>query len=304
MEWNNCKNDYLDFLRLEKGLSDNSIKAYERDFNKLQLFIDKNYKDLTPSDIQRDHLEDFLASLYDEGLNARSQARVLSSIKGFYKYLMLQDIIEDDPTETIQGPKLARKLPDILTIEEIDMLEAAIDQSKLEATRNLAIIETLYGCGLRVSEAVSLRISDLFFKDEYIKVVGKGDKERLIPINPVAISKINIYLNDRSKLKINPKSEDILFLNRRGNQLTRVMVFTIIKDLARRAGLKKRISPHTFRHSFASHLFERGVDLRIIQEMLGHETIVTTEIYTHLSKEHLRETLMKYHPRALHPLEF
>lgn len=301
MEWINYKNDYLNFLRLEKSLSVNSLMAYERDFNKLHSFVKKNYSELAPTAISQQHIEEFLASLYDDGLNARSQARVLSSIKGFYKYLMLEDIIEEDPTELIQGPKLARKLPHVLSVEEIDMLINAIDLSKPEGTRNRAILETLYSCGLRVTEAINLRLNDLFFKEEYIRIIGKGNKERLVPINHKAIDHIEKYLFDRSKLNISPKSENILFLNRRGNQLTRVMVFTIIKDLSRKIGLQKKISPHTFRHSFASHLFERGADLKVIQELLGHETIITTEIYTHLEKEHLREVLLMHHPRALTP---
>jgi integrase/recombinase XerD len=301
MEWINYKDDYLNFLRLEKALSENSLMAYERDFNKLQSFVQTNYTKLTPTDIRQNHLEEFLASLYDSGLNARSQARVLSSIKGFYKYLMLEDVIEEDPTELIQGPKLDRKLPHTLTVDEIDALIAAIDLSKPEGSRNRAILETLYSCGLRVTEAISLRLSDLFFKDEYIRIIGKGNKERLVPINQKAISYIEKYLTDRNKLNINSNAENILFLNRRGNQLTRVMVFTIIKELSRKIGLKKKISPHTFRHSFASHLFERGADLKVIQELLGHETIITTEIYTHLEKEHLREVLLMHHPRAVMP---
>jgi len=275
--------------------------AYERDFNKLSSFVEKNYPKLPPTAVSQQHLEEFLASLYDDGLNARSQARVLSSIKGFYKFLMLEDEIEEDPTELIQGPKLDRKLPHVLSVEEIDLLINAIDLSKLEGSRNRAILETLYSCGLRVSEAINLRLSDLFFKEEYIRIIGKGDKERLVPINQKAIGYIEKYLVDRSRLNINPKSENILFLNRRGNQLTRVMVFTIIKDLSRKVGLNKKISPHTFRHSFASHLFERGADLKVIQELLGHETIITTEIYTHLEKEHLREVLLMHHPRAVAP---
>ncbi|TCN68525.1 site-specific tyrosine recombinase XerD [Acetobacteroides hydrogenigenes] len=301
MEWINYKTDYLNFLRLEKSLSENSLMAYERDFNKLSSFVEKNYPKLPPTAVSQQHLEEFLASLYDDGLNARSQARVLSSIKGFYKFLMLEDEIEEDPTELIQGPKLDRKLPHVLSVEEIDLLINAIDLSKLEGSRNRAILETLYSCGLRVSEAINLRLSDLFFKEEYIRIIGKGDKERLVPINQKAIGYIEKYLVDRSRLNINPKSENILFLNRRGNQLTRVMVFTIIKDLSRKVGLNKKISPHTFRHSFASHLFERGADLKVIQELLGHETIITTEIYTHLEKEHLREVLLMHHPRAVAP---
>jgi integrase/recombinase XerD len=299
MEWINYKNDYLNFLRLEKSLSENSLMAYERDFNKLQSFIKANHNELTPTEVKQNHLEEFLAVLYDEGLNARSQARVLSSIKGFYKYLMLEDVLNEDPSELIQGPKLDRKLPHVLTVDEIDMLIGAVDMSKPEGSRNRAILETLYSCGIRVTEAINLRISDLYFKDEFIRVIGKGDKERLVPINQKAISYIQTYITDRTRLKVNDKFENILFLNRRGNQLTRVMIFTIIKDLSAKIGLKKKISPHTFRHSFASHLFERGADLRVIQELLGHETIMTTEIYTHLEKNHLREVLLKHHPRAI-----
>ncbi len=299
MEWINYKNDYLNFLRLEKSLSENSLMAYERDFNKLQSFIKTNHNELTPTEVKQNHLEEFLAVLYDEGLNARSQARVLSSIKGFYKYLMLEDVLNEDPSELIQGPKLDRKLPHVLTVDEIDMLIGAVDMSKPEGSRNRAILETLYSCGIRVTEAINLRISDLYFKDEFIRVIGKGDKERLVPINQKAISYIQTYITDRTRLKVNDKFENILFLNRRGNQLTRVMIFTIIKDLSAKIGLKKKISPHTFRHSFASHLFERGADLRVIQELLGHETIMTTEIYTHLEKNHLREVLLKHHPRAI-----
>lgn len=299
MSWDNLKIDYLTFLRLEKSLSENSLLAYERDFNRFYNFINANHKKVLPTQVKQEHVEEFLAGLFDEGLNARSQARILSSIKGFFKYLMLEDIIEDDPTELIQSPKLDRKLPHVLTIEEIDTLLAAIDVSKPEGVRNRAILETLYSCGLRVTEAVSLRLSDLFFQQGYIRVIGKGNKERLVPINLKAINNINDYLIDRSKLNINPKDENILFLNRRGSQLTRVMIFTIIKDLSKKIGLNKPISPHTFRHSFASHLFERGADLRVIQEMLGHETIMTTEIYTHLDKSHLRDVLLKCHPRAV-----
>lgn len=299
MGWVEFKSDYLNFLRLEKSLSENSLLAYERDFNKFHNFIKSSYKRLDPTQVKPDHIEEFLSNLYDEGLNSRSQARILSSIKGFFKYLMHEDLIEDDPTELIQSPKLDRKLPNTLTTDEIDALLAAIDMSKAEGLRNRAIIETLYSCGLRVSELISLHLSDLFFDQGYIRIIGKGNKERLVPINQKAISNITDYMAERSKLSIGPKYENILFLNRRGNQLTRVMIFTIIKDLSNKIGLNKKISPHTLRHSFASHLFERGADLRVIQELLGHETIMTTEIYTHLENNHLRDVLLKCHPRAV-----
>jgi len=233
------------------------------------------------------------------GLMPSSQARLISGIRSFYRYLLISDQIKSDPSELLQQPKIGRKLPDVIHNDEIEKLISAIDLSKPEGQRNRAIIETLYACGLRVSELTNLKISNLYFNDEFIKVVGKGSKERLVPIGQMAIKQINIYINEiRVHIDIKPGFEDFVFLNRRGHSLSRVMVFTIIKDLAERVGLKKSISPHTFRHSFASELVERGADLRAIQEMLGHESITTTEIYTHLDKEFLRSTLINYHPRA------
>jgi integrase/recombinase XerD len=233
------------------------------------------------------------------GMSAHSQARIISGIKSFYKYLLLENILNHNPTELIEAPKLGRKLPDTLSLEEINKIIEAIDLSTPEGQRNKAILETLYSCGLRVSELVNLKISNLYFNDEFIKVVGKGDKERLVPIGSVAIKQINIYKNEiRSNLAVKKEHEDVLFLNRRGSKLSRVMVFTIIKQLAFKIGLKKHISPHTFRHSFATHLIEGGADLRAVQEMLGHESITTTEIYTHLDRDYLRQAIIQFHPRS------
>jgi integrase/recombinase XerD len=251
-----------------------------------------------PESLQRTDLEEFLAQLHDMGLNKRSQSRVLSGVRGFFKYLLLEEVIDNDPTELIDSPKIGRKLPEVLSVAEIDAMELAIDLSKPDGHRNKAIIETLYSCGLRVSELVSLRLTDLFFNDGFIRVIGKGDKERLVPIGTKAINDIGIYLLQRNQpsTRINPESRNVVFLNRWGRQLTREMVFTIIKKYAKLAGIKKNISPHTLRHSFATHLVEGGADLRAVQEMLGHESIQTTEIYTHLDKQYLRETIMMFHP--------
>jgi integrase/recombinase XerD len=296
MGWSNAIDDYINFLRLEKSLSLNSIAAYRTDMEKLRLFAEG--KGIGPESLQRTDLEEFLAQLHDMGLNKRSQSRILSGVRGFFKYLLLEEVIDTDPTELIDSPKIGRKLPEVLSVAEIDALEAAIDLSKPDGHRNKAIIETLYSCGLRVSELVSLRVTDLFFTDGFIKVIGKGDKERLVPIGTKAITDINMYLMQRNSIdsRINPDSRNIVFLNRWGRKLTREMVFTIIKKYAALAGIKKNISPHTLRHSFATHLIEGGADLRAVQEMLGHESIQTTEIYTHLDNQYLRETIMMFHP--------
>lgn len=291
-------NGYASFLRLEKGLSENSISAYAADMEKLFQFATNTLNKATVEELSQQDVELFLASLESSGLNKRSQARTLSGIKGFFRYLMLDDIIVNDPTELLQGPKVGRKLPTVLSIEEIDLIIGAIDLSKAEGQRNKAMLETLYSCGLRVSELVGLCISNLHFGEGYIKVVGKGNKERLVPISQRAIKEIESYYIDRNMLTPDAASKDILFLNRRGKQLTRVMIFTIIKRLVSATGIKKTISPHTFRHSFATHLVEGGADLRAVQEMLGHESILTTEIYTHLDTTYLRETIMQFHPRA------
>ncbi|MBC7126475.1 MAG: site-specific tyrosine recombinase XerD [Bacteroidales bacterium] len=296
MGWSNAIDDYINFLRLEKSLSENSIAAYRTDMEKLWRFAEG--KGVEPESIRRNDLEEFLAQLHDLGLNKRSQSRILSGVRGFFKYLLLEEVIDTDPTELIDSPKIGRKLPEVLSVAEIDALEAAIDLSKPDGHRNKAIIETLYSCGLRVSELVSLRLTDLFFTDGFIRVIGKGDKERLVPIGTKAINDINAYLAQRNSIdsRIDPDSRNIVFLNRWGRKLTREMVFTIIKKYASLAGIKKNISPHTLRHSFATHLIEGGADLRAVQEMLGHESIQTTEIYTHLDNQYLRETIMMFHP--------
>ncbi|MEJ5315381.1 MAG: site-specific tyrosine recombinase XerD [Tenuifilum sp.] len=296
MGWSNAIDDYINFLRLEKSLSENSIAAYRADMDKLWKFAEG--KGVEPESIRRNDLEEFLAKLHDLGLNKRSQSRILSGVRGFFKYLLLEEVIDTDPTELIDSPKIGRKLPEVLSVAEIDALEAAIDLSKPDGHRNKAIIETLYSCGLRVSELVSLRLTDLFFTDGFIRIIGKGDKERLVPIGTKAINDINAYLAQRNSIdsRIDPDSRNIVFLNRWGRKLTREMVFTIIKKYASLAGIKKNISPHTLRHSFATHLIEGGADLRAVQEMLGHESIQTTEIYTHLDNQYLRETILMFHP--------
>lgn len=285
---------------MEKSLSKNSIEAYLRDVHKLVEFLEMKGQDLMPEKVKTRHIEDFLSYLSDLGLSEKSSARMLSGIKAFYKYLMMEDAISDDPTDGISGPKLSRYLPDVLSIEEVEAIIAAIDMSEPTGQRNRAMMETLYACGLRVSELVNLRRSHYFPVQGFLRVVGKNNKERLIPIGSSAIKHIDLYLETVRKLlpAINPKDEDILFLNRRGSRLTRVMIFHIIKDLTAKAGILKSVSPHTFRHSFATHLVEMGADLRAVQEMLGHESILTTEIYTHVNAEFLRKTIMDFHPMA------
>lgn len=294
--WNRYIKDFVSFLKIEKGLAENSITAYQNDVIKLMEFASASNKG--PAEISYADLKDFIAELFDLGLSARSQARIISGIKQFYTFLLIEDIINDDPSELLEMPKLGKKLPEVLTIEEIDQLIAAIDMSKAEGHRNRAIIETLYSCGLRVSELVNLRFSDLYFEEGFIRVVGKGNKERLVPVNAGVEKEVNLYKNHiRNQQDIQPGNENVVFLNRRGAQLTRVMIFTIVKDLAHKIGLKKVISPHTFRHSFATHLIEGGANLRAVQEMLGHESITTTEIYTHLDQRFLREAIISFHPR-------
>ncbi len=296
MGWDRAIDDYINFLRLEKSLSENSISAYQTDMEKFRQFAEA--KGVEPESVDRVHVEDFLAQLHDMGLNKRSQSRILSGVRGFYKYLLIEEVVDKDPTELVDSPKVGRKLPEVLSVAEIDAMQAAIDLSKPDGHRNKAIIETLYSCGLRVSELISLRLTDLFFSDGFIRVIGKGDKERLVPIGTKAINDINVYLSQRNDVgsRIDPEYRNILFLNRFGRQLTREMVFTIIKKCAALAGIKKNISPHTLRHSFATHLVEGGADLRAVQEMLGHESIQTTEIYTHLDSKFLRDTILKFHP--------
>lgn len=291
--------DFEAYLRVEKSLSDNSIEAYIHDISKLVTFLSYIKADPGPGQIEVSHLQQFVQWCSELGMNARSQARIVSGIKAFFKYLLLEDIIEKNPSELLETPRIGRKLPEVLSLEEIDVLIETIDLSKPEGHRNKAILETLYSCGLRVSELLNLKISDLYFDEGFIRVKGKGDKERLVPISQKAIKEIDHYKKGyRNKVPIDKKSEDIVFLNRRGKKLTRVMIFTIIKNLVAKTGIKKNISPHSFRHSFASHLVDRGADLRAVQEMLGHESIITTEIYTHLDRQYLRDTIIQFHPRA------
>jgi integrase/recombinase XerD len=294
--WSRYIKDFVSYLKIEKGLAENSILAYQNDVAKLCDFAVSNQK--SPTEITYNDLKQLIAELFDLGLSARSQARIISGIKQFYAFLLLENVISDDPSELLEQPKIGRKLPEILTIEEIDALIAVIDLSKNEGHRNRAIIETLYSCGLRVSELINLRFSDLYFDEGFIRVIGKGNKERLVPVSPQVQKEIELYNNHiRRHQEITKGHENIVFLNRRGSQLSRVMIFTIIKELAKSIGLKKIISPHTFRHSFATHLIEGGANLRAIQDMLGHESITTTEIYTHLDQRFLREAILSFHPR-------
>jgi integrase/recombinase XerD len=298
MSWQSYIKGFKSYLQLEKSLSGNSVEAYLRDVDKFVRYMDMAELKLNVDEVTLTHLEGFIKWINEIGMDAHSQARIISGIRAFYKYLMMEDVLTINPTELLITPRLARKLPDTLALEEINALMESIDQSTPEGVRNKAMLETLYGCGLRVSELVNLKISDMFLDVEFIKVIGKGNKERLIPIGSQAIKFIKIYM-DTIRVHIEPKKgeEDILFLNRRGSRLSRVMVFLIIKQCAAKIGMKKTISPHTFRHSFATHLIEGGADLRAIQEMLGHASITTTEIYTHLDRDFLRSTIMQFHPR-------
>ena len=299
MNWSSYIKGFTAYLRLEKSLSANSIEAYLNDVGKFSAFESTNQNRSSPADITIDDLQLFIKEINELGLSARTQARIISGLKAFFKYLSLEGLVKDDPASLLEGPRPGRKLPDTLSITEIERIIKAIDMSKAEGERNKAIIETLYGCGLRVSELVNLKITDIFFREMFVKVIGKGNKERFVPIGNTAIRHINLYL-DNSRMHVQPKKydEDILFLNRRGGRLSRTMILLIVKDLGEKAGIKKSISPHTFRHSFATHLVEGGADLRAVQEMLGHESIITTEIYTHLDREYLKSTIQLYHPRA------
>jgi integrase/recombinase XerD len=297
MIWNRYIKDYQSYLRIERGLSKNTIENYGFDIERLCLFLEVNKIEVSPLKITDETIQQFIYQVSKE-LNPRSQARIISGLKSFFNYLVFEDYRNDNPLELIETPKTGRKLPDTLAVQEIDMLIAAIDLSSNEGERNRAMLETLYGCGLRVSELVSLKISDLFFDEGFIKITGKGNKERFVPIGRLTQKYIQLYQNEvRGNLTIKKGCEDTLFLNRRGNQLTRAMIFTIIKDLAVKIGLKKNISPHTLRHSFATHLLENGADLRSIQLMLGHESITTTEIYVHLDRSFLKEVMHSFHPR-------
>jgi len=295
--WNRYIKDFVSFLKIERSLAENSVFAYQNDVFKLRDFAIEHKIEV--KEIRYEHLTQFIKELYDLGLSARSQARIISGVKQFFHYLLLEKEIESDPSELLEMPKIGRKLPEVLTIDEIDLLIDTIDLSTNEGHRNKAILETLYSCGLRVTELVNLRFEEIFFNEGFIRVIGKGNKQRLVPVSPSVEKEIGIYNdNYRKHMKIKPGNESYVFLNRRGAQLTRVMIFTIIKNLAERAGIKKNISPHTFRHSFATHLLEGGANLRAIQEMLGHESITTTEIYTHLDQHFLKDAIISFHPRS------
>ncbi len=297
MIWESYRRGFHAFLRLEKSLSQHSVSAYKHDIDKLTAYLEENSIAVQPSGITISHLQDFLKWLNQTSLNARSQMRIISGIRAFYKYLLLENLVTDDPTQLLDMPRTGRKLPEFLTINEIERLIAAIDLSKPEGERNKAMIETLYGCGLRVSELVNLKISCIYFNEGFIRITGKGDKERLVPFSGKAMKQILLYQHEiRSHLAIKKGNEDFLFLNRRGGKLSREMIFMIIKELALVAGIHKTIGPHTLRHSFATHLVEGGADLRAVQEMLGHSSITTTEIYTHLDRTFLRENILDHHP--------
>ncbi|MGB0915321.1 MAG: site-specific tyrosine recombinase XerD [Crocinitomicaceae bacterium] len=294
--WNRYIKDFVSYLKIERGLAENSVSAYTNDVIKLQEFAEPI--NLSPQDVQLKHLQQFILELYELGLSARSQARIISGVKQFFNYLILEEDLKIDPSELLELPKIGRKLPEFLTVDEIDRIIEAIDLSSNEGHRNKAIIETLYSCGLRVSELVNLRLEELFFNEGFIRVIGKGDKQRLVPVSPSVEKEIGIY-NENFRRHMNIKSghESFVFLNRRGAQLTRVMIFTIVKQLVEKAGINKSVSPHTFRHSFATHLLEGGANLRAIQEMLGHESITTTEVYTHLDQSYIKEAIISFHPR-------
>ena len=301
MKWHQIIKDYQNYLRLERGLSENSIINYSLDVKKLMQWLETNGMDISPISISEETLQQFIYDIAKK-VNPRSQSRLISGLKGFFNYLIFEDYRKTNPLELIEAPKLGRKLPDTLAVEEIDALIGAIDLGSKQGERNRAILETLYGCGLRVSELTNLKISDLFFDEGFIKVTGKGDKQRLVPIGPTTEKYINIYRKEiRVQQEIHPLAKDTVFLNQHGKPLTRAMIFTIVKRLAAKAGIRKTISPHTFRHSFATYLLENGADLRAIQQMLGHESITTTEIYTHIDRRHLTEVINKYHPRKEAP---
>lgn len=297
MKWHQALKDYQNYLRIERGLSENTIINYSLDIKKLIAWLEENRVQTSPLEIKETEIQEFIYQLA-KTVNPRTQSRMISGLKGFFNYLIFEDYRKTNPLELIESPKTGRKLPDTLSQVEIDTIINAIDLSTAQGERNRAMLETLYGCGLRVSELINLKISDLFFDEGFIQVTGKGNKQRFVPIADVTIKYINIY---RKEIRVHEPTtkefQDVLFLNRRGRKLTRAMVFTIIKQLAEKAGVRKNISPHTFRHSFATHLLENGADLRAIQQMLGHENISTTEIYMHINRKHLSDVLLKYHPR-------
>lgn len=299
MQLLNYRKGFEAYLKLERSLSEHSVSAYLNDLDKLSQYAELQDLNPSPKEVDQQLISDFIQWLFEMGISARTQARIISGLKAFFKYLIIEDVVDHNPLDLIQGPKIGRKLPEVLSIAEVDELIAAIDLSKPEGERNRAIIETLYSCGLRVSELCNLKASNVLVDEGFLLVIGKGNKERLVPIGKTALRYIDFYKQHyRNHLDIKKDSEDVLFLNRRGGQLTRVMIFTIVKQLTEKAGINKTISPHTFRHSFATHLVDGGADLRAVQEMLGHESITTTEIYTHLDREYLRDAITQFHPRA------
>lgn len=302
VNWEQAERGFSSYLKIEKSLSSNSVEAYLNDVGKLHNYILENKGNKTPDAVSYEDLRDFISETGISGDSARTQARLISGIRAFYRYLLLENEVEENPATLVESPKLGFRLPQVLTVEEIDRIISAIDLSKPEGHRNKSIIETLYSCGLRVSELVNIKLTDIHRKEGFLLITGKGNKQRLVPFGTIALREIDNYL-DKRRLLPSVKDENILYLSRRGTRLTRVMVFTMIKKLAEKAGIKKAISPHTFRHSFATHMVERGADLRAVQEMLGHESITTTEIYTHLDRSYLRDTLILFHPRATNTKE-
>jgi integrase/recombinase XerD len=299
MNWDILIKQFKQYLQLERALASNSIEAYLRDIVKLKEFLQISNSSVGPLAVKEDHIKAFLKYIHELGLSAHSQGRMLSGIKAFYKFLLIEELLDRDPTELIEGPKLGRKLPDTLEYDEIERMFDAIDVSTPEGFRNRAMLETLYSSGLRVSELISLKITNIFFSEGFLKIVGKGEKERMVPIGRAALNMIKIYKDEvRVHVPVHKTSENMVFLNRRGKPLSRVMIFLLIKGLAEKAGIQKNISPHTFRHSFATHLIEGGADLRAVQQMLGHESITTTEIYTHLDRDYLKQVVKEFHPRS------
>jgi integrase/recombinase XerD len=295
--WKSYIRGFEMYLATERSLSPHSVEAYLRDINGLAVFIEANYA-ASPAGVRLNHLQHYVKQLHGLGLSASSQSRILSGIRAFYKFMLAEEEIKQDPTVLLEWPRLSRKLPDVLNEQEMEQLFDAIDLSTPDGTRNRALLETLYGCGLRVSEAVNLQISNIHAHEEFLVVIGKGNKQRLVPVNGMALKHIGIYLKTvRSHIPVKKGNEDFVFLNKRGTRLSRVMVFMILKQLVEKAGIKKNVSPHTLRHSFATHLIENGADLRAVQEMLGHESITTTEIYTHIDRRMLKEVIEKHHPR-------
>lgn len=298
MNWNSTIKGFTAYMMLERSLSGNTIEAYIRDINKLKQYFELKEQEINPEAVKREDIQAFIHWLNELGLGARSQARLISALKTFYKFMLIEDMIVDDPTTLLEGPRLSRKIPEVLSYEEMQAILDAVDLSHPQGTRNRAMLEVLYASGLRVSELTDLKLTNYYPDVGFIRIIGKGNKERIVPIGEEAIKHINLYLEGvrRSMRNIDGESNDILFLNRRGKKLTRVMVFLVVKEMAEKAGIGKNVSPHTFRHSFATHLIEGGADLKAVQDMLGHESILTTEIYTHLDTDYLRETIMSFHP--------